>query len=149
MIEIRPVVESDLETFYEHQTEPEATAMAVFGAREHDAFMEHWHKRIFANPDNYARTITVDGQVAGNLLSWSMDGHRYVGYWIGREFWGKGVATTALRAALEEVEERPLYGLVVVTNIGSQRVLEKGGFTRLERRSSPEDGIDEFVYRLD
>jgi hypothetical protein len=52
-------------------------------------------------------------------------------------------------AALDEIAERPLYALVVVTNIGSQRVLEKGGFTRLERRSSPEDGIDEFVYRLD
>ena len=31
MIEIRPVEEGDLETFYEHQTDPEATAMAVFG----------------------------------------------------------------------------------------------------------------------
>jgi RimJ/RimL family protein N-acetyltransferase len=111
--------------------------------------LERWHKRILANPDNYARTITVDGQVAGNMLSWSMEGARYVGYWIGRGFWGKGVATAALRAALEEIEERPLYGLVVITNVGSQRVLEKSGFTRIEQRSSPEDGLDEYVYRLD
>jgi RimJ/RimL family protein N-acetyltransferase len=149
IVEVRPVVESDLETFYEHQTDPEATAMAVFGAQEHDAYMERWHQRILANPDNYARTITVDGAVAGNLLSWSMEGTRYVGYWIGREFWGRGVATAGMRALLEEIQERPIHALVVVTNVGSQRVLEKSGFTRIERRPSPEDGLDEYVYRLD
>ena len=149
MIEIRPVEEGDLKTFYEHQTDPEATAMAVFGAREYDAYMEHWHKRILANPENYARTVTVDGQVAGNMLSWSMDGSRYVGYWIGRDFWDKGVATEGLSQLTREVTERPLYGLVVVTNVGSQRVLEKSGFTRIERRPSPDDGLDEYVYRLD
>jgi len=148
-IEVRPVVESDLETFYEHQTDPDATAMAVFGARERDVFMEHWHTRILPNPENYARTVTVDGQVAGNLLSWPMEGQRYVGYWIGREFWGRGVATAGMRALVKEIEERPLIGLVVATNIGSQRVLEKSGFTRIERRPSPEDGVEEFVYRLD
>jgi RimJ/RimL family protein N-acetyltransferase len=47
-----------------------------------------------------------------------------------------------------ELTERPLYALVVVTNIGSQRVLEKSGFRQVERRKSPEDGIEEFVYRL-
>ena len=148
-IEVRPVVERDLETFYEHQTDPEATAMAVFGAREREPFMQHWHERILQNPENYARTITVDGQVAGNLLSWSMEGERYVGYWIGREFWGLGVATAGMQALVNEIEERPLIGLVVVTNIGSQRVLEKSGFTRIEKRASPEDGIEEYVYRLD
>jgi RimJ/RimL family protein N-acetyltransferase len=149
VIEIRPVLESDLDTFYEHQTDPEATAMAVFGARERDVFMEHWHSRILANPDNYARTITVGGAVAGNILSWDMESHRYVGYWIGREFWGRGVATEALSQLVRELTERPLYALVVVTNIGSQRVLEKSGFKQVERHKSPEDSLEEFVYRLD
>ena len=148
-VEVRPVVESDLEVFYEHQTDPVATAMAVFGAREHEPFMEHWHNRILPNPSNYARTVTVDGEVAGNLLSWEMEGHRYVGYWLGREFWGRGVATEAMKALVAEIDERPLIGLVVKTNIGSQRVLEKSGFTRIEERPSPQDGIEEFVYRLD
>jgi RimJ/RimL family protein N-acetyltransferase len=148
-IDVRPVVESDLHTFYEHQTDPEAIAMAVFGAREREIFMEHWHSRILANADNYARTITVDGEVAGNLLSWDMDGYRYVGYWIGREFWGRGVATEALTQLTGELTVRPLYALVVVTNIGSQRVLEKSGFKQVERHMSPKDGLEEFVYRLD
>jgi RimJ/RimL family protein N-acetyltransferase len=148
-VELRPVVESDLEVFYEHQTDPESIAMAVFGAREHGVFMEHWHKRILANPENHARTVTVDGEVAGNMLSWPMEGHRYVGYWIGKEFWGRGVATAGMQALVEEISERPLIGLVVKTNIGSQRVLEKSGFTRVEQRPSPQDGIEEYVYRLD
>ena len=149
MIEIRPVEESDLETFYEHQTDPEATAMAVFGAREHDAFMEHWHNRIFPNPENYARTVTVDGQVAGNLLSWSMDGSRYVGYWIGREFWGRGVATAALNQVTSELAQRPLHAWVATSNVASQRVLEKAGFVRDDTPPHiGEDGVGEFLYVL-
>jgi hypothetical protein len=126
IVEVRPVVESDLETFYEHQTDPEATAMAVFGAQEHDAYMERWHQRILANPDNYARTITVDGAVAGNLLSWSMEGTRYVGYWIGREFWGRGVATAGMRALLEEIQERWSWSPTSARSACSRRAVSRG-----------------------
>ncbi|MFN8426694.1 MAG: GNAT family N-acetyltransferase [Anaerolineales bacterium] len=30
---------------------------------------------------------------AGSIGSWDMEGKREVGYWIGKEFWGKGIAT--------------------------------------------------------
>ena len=66
-----------------------------------------------------------------------------MGYWIGREYWGRGVATAALRSLLEVIPERPLHPLVAAGNAGSIRVLEKCGFVR--------DGEDEegFVFRLD
>ncbi|HYI23368.1 MAG TPA: GNAT family N-acetyltransferase [Candidatus Limnocylindrales bacterium] len=149
MIELRPVEVSDLESFYEFQSDPEAVAMAVFGSRDRASHFEVWTTKIMVNPDGLARTVLVDGVVAGNMLSWSSDGVRYVGYWIGREFWGRGVATEALGLFVREIPERPIYGLVVISNVGSQRVLEKNAFVRLEQRPSPDDDIEEFVYRLD
>jgi RimJ/RimL family protein N-acetyltransferase len=150
VISLREVQLDDLETLYEHSTDPVSQAMAVFGAREHDAFMDHWQNRILVNPDGVARAIVLDdGTLVGNIISWLMDGKRYLGYWLGREFWGRGYGSEALRQFVEIVTDRPLWALVVVANIGSQRVLEHGGFKQVERRMSPHDGIEEFVYRLD
>lgn len=148
MITIRPVDEADLETLFRFESDPIAAQMAVFGQREHDVFIAHW-KKILANPDAYARAILTDEALVGNVMSWSHEGMRYVGYWIDRDWWGRGVGSEGLRQAIGEIKERPLWALVVVANIGSQRVLEKNGFVRLEQRPSPEGGIEEYVYRLD
>jgi len=81
-----------------------------------------------AEPSNTTRTILCDGQVAGNILSWDAADGREVGYWLGREFWGRGIATRALELLLEELRMRPLYAHVVRHNAASRRVLEKCGF---------------------
>jgi RimJ/RimL family protein N-acetyltransferase len=126
---LRDVVHDDLPIFFEHQSDPEAVAMAAFPAREYDAHMAHWADNVLPDETAFKRTIDVDGQVAGNVVSWEADGRRMVGYWIGREFWGRGVATRALSAFLDEVTTRPLYAHVATTNVASIRVLEKCGFT--------------------
>ena len=148
MITLRAVEEDDLDRFYEYQTDPIAVKMAVFAARDHDAFLANW-ARIRANPESIARAVEFDGNLCGNMMSWSQDGKRYVGYWIDRAMWGQGVGTEALRLFVAELQMRPLYALVVITNIGSQRVLEKAGFVQIVRQMSPVDGLEEFVYRLD
>jgi RimJ/RimL family protein N-acetyltransferase len=126
---LRDVLESDLPVFFEHQRDPEATAMADFPARDRDAFDAHW-ERVLADPSLYKKTIVFEGQVAGNIGSWAQDGRRLVGYWVGKEFWGKGLATQALTELIDELDTRPLYAYVAKTNIGSIRVLEKCGFVR-------------------
>jgi RimJ/RimL family protein N-acetyltransferase len=126
---LRDVLESDLPVFFEHQRDPEATAMADFPARDREAFDAHW-ERLLADPSLYKKTIVFEGQVAGNIGSWVQDGRRLVGYWIGKEFWGKGLATQALGELIEELDTRPLYAYVAKANIGSIRVLEKCGFVR-------------------
>ena len=85
------------------------------------------------------KTILFDGQVAGIVLSFVTSGEREVGYWIGREYWGKGIATKALAEFLGQVRERPLHGYVARHNTGSRRVLEKCGFMflREDKYSSP------------
>jgi RimJ/RimL family protein N-acetyltransferase len=126
-VTLREVAEDDLPAFFEHQRDTEANRMAGFPSRDHDAFMEHWTK-VLGDPSVTARTVVVDGQVAGNIVSFLHDGRREIGYWIGRAFWGKGIATEALTAFLDLEPTRPLYAGVAGHNIASIRVLEKCGF---------------------
>ena len=129
-ITIRPVIETDLPTFYLHQADEVAARIADFPSREEAAFYAHWHK-IISDPANILRTVLWDGQVAGNMVSFIMEGKREVGYWFGREYWGKGIASAALKLFLLEVMERPLFGVAAKSNPGSARVLEKCGFELL------------------
>lgn len=126
-LQIRAIQETDLPIFFEQQRDPLANQMAAFPARDKDAFMAHWAK-IMKDDKILLRTILFKGRVAGNLVSFVLSGPREVGYWLGREFWGKGIATRALLAFLPEIEERPLYAHVAKHNIASRRVLEKCGF---------------------
>jgi RimJ/RimL family protein N-acetyltransferase len=133
-IVLRAVTESDIPIFYEHQLDPEATRMAGFPPRERDAFSAHW-SRILADDSVVTRTIVVDGQVAGNVVSFVQDGQREVGYWLGREHWGRGVATRALALFLGQILTRPLYAWIATENVASRRVLEKCGFAVVDEGS--------------
>jgi RimJ/RimL family protein N-acetyltransferase len=127
-VRLRDIVDDDLPVFFEFQLDPEAGRMAAFEGRERASFMAHW-RRILVDESVVKQTVLYDGQVAGNIVSFEQAGQREVGYWLGRAFWGKGVATRALSAFLELERRRPLYGYVASHNIGSLRVLEKCGFT--------------------
>ena len=127
IIQLRDVIESDLPIFYEHQLDPEATQMASFPSRTRDGFMAHWTK-IMVDPSIVMKTILYDGDVAGNIVCFEQLGEREVGYWLGRKFWGKGIATLALEEFLKQIDTRPLYAHVAKHNVASRRVLEKCGF---------------------
>lgn len=140
-VHLRDVIESDLPIFFEQQLDPDATRMAAFPSRDREAFMAHWAKSM--NDETVTlKTIFFDGQVAGNVVSWQQD-EREVGYWLGKEYWGKGIATRALAEFLNHVTVRPLYAHVARHNIASIRVLEKCGFT-----ITGEDD-EEFILRLE
>ncbi len=127
-VRLRDVVEADLPILFEHQQDPEASRMAAFPSRDREAFLAHWRTKILGDATVAKKTILFDGRVAGNIVSFERDGKKLVGYWIGREFWGQGVATSALAQFLETVPGRPLYAYVAKHNVGSIRVLEKCGF---------------------
>ncbi|MBE0683746.1 MAG: GNAT family N-acetyltransferase [Anaerolineales bacterium] len=124
---LRDVIQEDLPVFFEHQLDPVATEMAAFPSRDREAFMAHWAK-IMKNAEVIIKTILFDGQVAGNIVSFEMDGRREVGYWVGREFWGKGIASESLRQFLGGEKRRPLFAHVARNNVASKKVLEKCGF---------------------
>ncbi len=149
MLTLRDVVEGDLLVFFEHQRDPEANAMAAFPARQREAFFTHWLTNVLGKPSAIARTIVVDGEVVGNIGSWASGDERYVGYWLGRLHWGKGIASAALAEFLASHEHaRPLHAHVALHNVGSIRVLENCGFRLVGEPTEGHDGVAELLYRL-
>jgi RimJ/RimL family protein N-acetyltransferase len=150
-VRLRDVSGQDLPILFEHQSDPEAARMAAFTSRDRDAFMAHW-AGILADESVAKKTVLVDGQVAGNVLCFERDGERLVGYWIGRDYWGRGVATRALSSFLDHVKARPLRAHVAKANVASIRVLERCGFTicgeNRDASGGPGEEVEEFVLEL-
>ena len=148
---LRPVSPEDVGVFYEHQLDPDASALAAFASRAAEEHFAHWRSNVLGDETSIARTIEYEGAVAGNVVSWLDGSKRLVGYWIGKSFWGKGIATAALRAFLDEIPERPLHALVAAHNVGSIRVLEKCGFAvvrHFEGTGGAESDVEEFLMKL-
>lgn len=57
-----------------------------------------------------------------------MGERRYLGYWFGRPYWGRGIGTWALALFLRSEKSRPLYAARFTGNTASVRLLEKHGF---------------------
>jgi RimJ/RimL family protein N-acetyltransferase len=154
-LELRPVLPSDLPIFFDQQLDPEANQMAAFTAKDptdREAFQARWD-RVLADESCLARAVVVDGEVVGSVGSFFRDADREVTYWIGREHWGKGLATRALTALLELDKTRPIYARVACDNVASLRVLQKCGFQIIDRDRGFAEArgceIDEHVLRLD
>ena len=128
---LRNVLNDDLPIFFEYQLDPEANYMAAFTAKDptnQEAFMAHW-RRILTDETTINQTILCNGQVAGSVSSYEEEGKPEVTYWLGKKYWGKGIATWALKEFLAQKNQiRPIYARVAKDNLGSRRVLEKCGF---------------------
>jgi RimJ/RimL family protein N-acetyltransferase len=153
--ELRELRDEDLAVLFEQWADPVAAHMAAFTAPNHmdrGAF-ERRLARLSADETVISKVIVFDGEVVGTIGSWGEPGEREVTYWIGRSFWGKGVATAALRELLTVDPTRPIHARVAADNVGSRRVLEKCGFRVVahdrgfaEARSGE---IEELVLRRD
>jgi len=152
-VSLRRVKTDDLPIFFVHQLDPESTTLAAFPSRDRDAFFAHWTNNILGNTAAVNRTILAGDQVAGNIGAWTdaASNDRFICYWIGREFWGRGIASAAMSQFLRLESTRPLRAHVAQHNLGSIRVLEKAGFARVgEDTSTLPSGArtEEFIYLL-
>jgi RimJ/RimL family protein N-acetyltransferase len=130
-VKLRDVAPSDLPIFFAQQLDPTANQMAAFTAQDpanREAFNARWAK-IMADEAITIKTILFDEAVAGHILSHNWFGEPEVSYWLGREYWGRGIATQALSLFLAQLATRPLYARAAKDNVASLRVLEKCGFT--------------------
>ena len=151
-VQLRDATETDLPIFYQQQLDPEAIYMAAIPTRDEDGFMSHWSK-VLIDDSILIKTILFHGDVAGNIVCFDQLGEREVGYWLGKEYWGQGIASAALKQFLELIETRPLYAHVAKHNIASKRVLEKCGFNVVAEdqffsRVFGKD-IEEYILALD
>jgi RimJ/RimL family protein N-acetyltransferase len=152
---LREVRDEDLPLLFDQWADPVAAHMAAFTAPDHmdrDAFERRW-SRLRADETVLTRVIVADDEVAGTIGSWGEPGEREVTYWIGRSYWGKGIATDALTAFLAVERSRPLHARVASDNVASRRVLEKCGFhvvaTERDVAEARSAEIEELVLRLD
>jgi RimJ/RimL family protein N-acetyltransferase len=107
-----------------------------------------------------AFTLEVNGEAVGMFHRYPQRdvyrGSAEVGFWLGRAYWGRGIATTVLRSVVEHTfantETCRLFAQVFEWAPASMRVLEKAGFlceARL-RRAVIKDGRtgDAFLYAI-
>ncbi|MFY8351298.1 GNAT family N-acetyltransferase [Pseudoalteromonas sp. SSM20] len=79
-----------------------------------------------------------------------------IGYWLGKNFWQQGIATTAVKLFVDDIFSKTqisrIYNPVTSANIGSIRVLEKAGFVRegVLKQSVKHQGklYDEYLYAI-
>jgi RimJ/RimL family protein N-acetyltransferase len=96
-----------------------------------------WIAIAMADPRGQILAIEVDGVIAGGIAVEPHEGERMgtalFGYWLGRAYWGRGIATEAARMlsdfALQRGDLRRLEATVFAPNTASAKVLEKCGFT--------------------
>jgi RimJ/RimL family protein N-acetyltransferase len=109
--------------------------------------------KVLASPESTNRAITVDGRLVGSIASFVVDGDTEVTYWIGRSFWGQGIASRALALLLESVRVRPVFARAASDNVGSLKVLQKAGFavvgTEVAFANGRNEEIEETILRLD
>jgi RimJ/RimL family protein N-acetyltransferase len=154
-VSLRPLEDRDLDTIFQHVTDPQSIQMAAFTAKDQTdrpAFLDKM-SRIRADTSTTNRVIEVDGAIAGTIASFRIDDQLEVTYWVERTHWGKGIASAALQMLLAETAERPVYARAASDNVGSLRVLEKVGFRRIgvDRGFAHGRGeeIEETILRLD
>ena len=102
--------------------------------------------------------IVVDGKAVGGIgLTIQSDIQRKsaeIGYWLGRNYWGKGIATEAVTAltqyGFQHLDLCRIFAVSFAENDASTKVLEKAGYQRegLLRKAAIKEGriLDEFLY---
>lgn len=108
--------------------------------------------------DGIYLALASESEVLGSItLQIQDDIRRYscvLSYWVGKQFWGQGLATAAIKAVSEYTLTQlglvRIYAKVFSTNIGSIRALEKSGFERegYLRKGVYKEGkfIDQVLY---
>lgn len=122
---------------------------------------QEWVRRQEAREDlKLDLAIEIDGEAIGAIGLVLRDDLQVkvaeIGYWLGEPFWGRGLATAAVRVltqyAFANLELVRIYATVLEWNPASARVLEKAGYVleSRQRKSIFKDGqvIDGLIFAL-
>lgn len=115
------------------------------------AYIDKYHK-LLNDPAVNNQTIMLNDKIVGSIAKFVMFGDNELTYWIDKQFWGKGIATSALKKFMTIEHSRPIFGRVAFDNFGSQKVLEKCGFVKVGTNkgfaNARQTEIEEFIYKL-
>ncbi|MBL0104660.1 MAG: GNAT family N-acetyltransferase [Bacteroidetes bacterium] len=153
-ITLTPTTPEHLPTLFHFQQNPEGIHLAAFTSKDPNdeaAYMEKYTK-LLADPTINNQTIWIDGVIVGSLAKYEMEGEAEITYWIDRKFWGRGIATAALKEFLKIELTRPIFGRAAFDNYGSQKVMENCGFVRIGTdrgfANARQEEIEEIIYKL-
>ncbi len=139
---VRPVRTSDAPAAFTliHGREEVTRTLAWNGpdeVRDLEQSFAEWNPGSEAGGVNYLFAIEAEGKAFVGGISLRFEGHPFVGdvgYWLGSDYWNRGITTEANRLvahlAFEGLEARALTATVFVGNDASARLLEKVGYQR-------------------
>ena len=157
---LRPLVSSDARSLARHANDREVWRNLrdrfphPYSVADAEAYIAHVASRQIQTSFG----IDVGGEAIGSISLMIGDDiarkSAEIGYWIGREHWGRGIMTEAVVATTEyafaELQLVRVFAVPFVTTAGSIRVLEKAGYVRegVMRQSAIKDGIimDQALY---
>jgi len=148
------LLDRDYPVLFNQQNDKEAQHQAAGGKGHDNALAHRAHLEKVAKGGALFRVILFEGHVAGYIASFERFGKREISYWIGREFWGKGIASKAVALWLEQmpVSTVGLYARVAKDHPASARVLLKNGFTSFADDSYFSEirnaEVEETLYKL-
>ena len=145
---------ADLDTLFEFQLDKKGGYLAAFmpeDPTDKTAYIDKYHK-LLNDPAVNNQTIMLNDKIVGSIAKFVMFGDNELTYWIDKQFWGKGIATSALKKFMTIEHSRPIFGRVAFDNFGSQKVLEKCGFVKVGTNkgfaNARQTEIEEFIYKL-
>lgn len=155
---LRPARKGDVDSLWENYNEPQVIQSFVTSPTE-KKFREDFKQGLKKKEKDAERfVIEVNGKAVGKINLKLDDPYNKtkakIGYWIGKEYRGKGIVTAVVKIVVPYWMKK--YRLVRVEarartyNKSSARVLEKAGF-KLEgilRKNVLKDGklYDDFLY---
>jgi RimJ/RimL family protein N-acetyltransferase len=162
-ITLRPLREEDIDPIFEACQDPTISAFTRVPFPYERSMAEDFVREsdvAYRNHVSVSFAIEIDGAIAGTIGLHSIqlgDHMAEVGYWMDKNYRGNGICTQALRVlsdfSLDVMGFRRLEALADFDNLGSQKVMEKAGFTRdalLKNRATKRDGrqIDMALYSI-
>ncbi|KDP40198.1 hypothetical protein JCGZ_02196 [Jatropha curcas] len=137
-LSLRPFDVSDIEDFMVWATDEKVTYFCSFDPyKSKEDGINYIKNTVIPHP--WYRAICLNNRPIGSISVTKNSGNDIcrgeLGYLLASQYWGKGIATRAVKMVAKAIfKEQPelerLEALVDVENVGSQRVLEKAGFTR-------------------
>jgi RimJ/RimL family protein N-acetyltransferase len=134
-VSLRPHVHEDADQLAVLLNDPDVTEMTStipypYARSDAEAFLS---SACYDDGNTIRRAIDWRGMLVGSIgLGPRPGGTEEIGYWIGKPYWGKGIASAALEAFLKELAAKgvggPIHAQTVASNEASQHVLLKNGF---------------------
>ena len=135
---LRAWKDSDAECLYHFAKNPKIGPIAGWPPHKNIEESLEIIRTVFAKKETYAITIDDNAIGCAGLLFYPDTNHYWgddgveLGYWIGEEYWGKGIAVEAckelIKYAFEDLNIKKIHASFRYENHQSKRVLEKLGF---------------------